>query len=115
MWSARNFYTSIVGTRTTARQRPYRDEYTGSLPNSEVNRRRARSVLPWGTGWEALWVLLALLGSNSHYLCGWFVQILVLLLILYVIDIGYIVANLALGSLFPSAPPEDVLAEGAIA
>ena len=47
--------------RATIRQRPYRDEYTGSLSNSEVNRRRARLVLPWGTGWEDLWVLLALL------------------------------------------------------
>ena len=43
------------------RRRPYRDEYTGSLSNSEVNRRRARSVLPWGTGWEDLWVLPAFL------------------------------------------------------
>jgi hypothetical protein len=43
----------------TVRQRPYRDECTGSLSNSEVNRRRARSVLGWGTAWEALWVLLA--------------------------------------------------------
>ena len=41
------------------RQRPYRNEYTGSLPNSEVNRCRARSVLGWGTAWEVLWVLLA--------------------------------------------------------
>ena len=36
------------------RWRPYRAEYTGSLPNSEVNRRRARSVLDWGTVWEHL-------------------------------------------------------------
>ena len=48
-------------SKATIRQRPYRDEYTGSLPNSEVNRRRARSVLGWGTAWEALWVLLAFL------------------------------------------------------
>ena len=40
-------------------KRPYRDEYTRSLPNSEVNRRRALSVLGWGTAWEAIWVLLA--------------------------------------------------------
>ena len=40
-------------------QRPYRNEYTGSLPNSEVNRCRARSVLGWGTAWEVLRVLLA--------------------------------------------------------
>ena len=39
--------------------RPYRAEYTGSLPNSEVNRRRARSVLNWGTVREHPWVLPA--------------------------------------------------------
>ena len=49
-WSAQNLYI---------RQRPYRNEYTGSLPNSEVNRCRARSVLGWGTAREALRVLLA--------------------------------------------------------
>ncbi len=38
-----------AGAVVVDRQRPYRDEYTGSLPNSEVNRRRARSVLNWGT------------------------------------------------------------------
>ena len=43
----------------TGRKRPYRNEYTGSLPNSEVNRCRARSVLGWGTAREALRVLLA--------------------------------------------------------
>ena len=41
------------------RQRPYRIEYTGSLPNSAVKRCRARLVLGWGTAWESLWVLLA--------------------------------------------------------
>jgi hypothetical protein len=41
------------------RQRPYRAEYTGSLSNSAVNRRRARSVLNWGTVREHPWVLLA--------------------------------------------------------
>ena len=40
-------------------QRPYRVECTGSLPNSEVKRRRARSVPGWGTAREALRVLLA--------------------------------------------------------
>ena len=43
------------------RQRPYRDEYTGSLPNSEVNRHRARSVVNWGTVRENLRVPLAFL------------------------------------------------------
>ena len=40
-------------------QRPYCVECTRSHPNSEVNRRKARSVLGWGTAWEALRVLLA--------------------------------------------------------
>ena len=48
-------------------QRPYRNEYTGSLPNSEVNRCRARSVLGWGTAWEVLWVLLAFLSRSSYW------------------------------------------------
>jgi hypothetical protein len=47
------------------RQRPYRDECTGSLSNSEVNRRRAWSVLGWVTAWEALWVLLAFCGRRK--------------------------------------------------
>ena len=41
------------------RQRPYRVECTGSLPNSEVKRRRARIVPGWGTAWEHLRVLSA--------------------------------------------------------
>ena len=40
-------------------QRPYFVEYTRSHPNSEVKRRKARSVLGWGTAREALRVLLA--------------------------------------------------------
>ena len=44
---------------TGCRQRPYRVECTGSLPNSEVKRRRARLVLGWGTAREDLRVLLA--------------------------------------------------------
>ena len=43
------------------RSRPYRNERTGSLPNSEVNRCRARLVLGRGTAREVLWVLLAFL------------------------------------------------------
>ena len=42
-----------------SRWRPYRVEYTGSLPTSEVKRRRARLVLGWGTAWEHLRVLSA--------------------------------------------------------
>ena len=41
------------------RWRPYRVECTGSLPTSEVKRRRARLVLGWGTAWEDLRVLPA--------------------------------------------------------
>ena len=41
------------------RRRPYRVEYTGSLPTSEVKRRRARLVLGWGTAREDLRVLSA--------------------------------------------------------
>ena len=40
------------------RQRPYCVEYTRSHPNSEVKLRKARSVLGWGTAWEALRVPL---------------------------------------------------------
>ena len=43
------------------RQRPYCVECTRSHPNSEVKRRKARSVLGWGTAWEALRVPLAFL------------------------------------------------------
>ena len=39
--------------------RPYCVECTRSHPNSEVKRRKARSVLGWGTAWEALRVPLA--------------------------------------------------------
>ena len=41
------------------RLRPYRVECTGSLPTSEVKRRRARLVLGWGTAREDLRVLPA--------------------------------------------------------
>ena len=41
------------------RWRPYHVECTGSLPNSEVKRRRARLVLGWGTAREDLRVLPA--------------------------------------------------------
>ena len=42
------------------RWRPYRVECTGSLPTSEVKRRRARLVLGWETAREDLRVLPAL-------------------------------------------------------
>ena len=41
------------------RCRPYYVENTGSLPNSEVKRRKARLVLGSGTAWEPLRVLTA--------------------------------------------------------
>ena len=40
-------------------RRPYRVECTGSLPTSEVKRRRAQLVLGWGTAREHLRVLSA--------------------------------------------------------
>ena len=46
------------------RWRPYRVECTGSLPTSEVKRRRARLVLGWGAAREDLRVLPALLHRN---------------------------------------------------
>ena len=47
------------------RWRPYRVECTGSLPTSEVKRRRARLVLGWGTAREDLRVLPAFCARNS--------------------------------------------------
>jgi hypothetical protein len=47
------------------RQRPYCDEYTRSHPNSEVKHRKARSVLGWGTAWEALRVPLAFINHSE--------------------------------------------------
>ena len=50
----------LVGQHWHAcRWRPYRVEHTGSLPTSEVKRRRARLVLGWGTAREDLRVLPA--------------------------------------------------------
>jgi hypothetical protein len=53
----------MVGTHVFCggycRWRPYRVECTGSLPTSEVKRRRARLVLGWGTAREDLRVLPA--------------------------------------------------------
>ena len=56
-WATQNLYI---------RQRPYRNEYTGSLPNSEVNRCRARSVLNWGTVREHPWVPLAIFSTDNE-------------------------------------------------
>ena len=52
----------LVRLRLSGKQyrwRPYRVECTGSLPMSEVKRRRARLVLGWGTAREDLRVLPA--------------------------------------------------------
>ena len=65
---------AVVGVRLDARmlgnnayrRRPYRVECTGSLPTSEVKRRRARLVLGWGTAREDLRVLLALLFHKKN-------------------------------------------------
>ncbi len=58
------------------RGRPYRVECTGSLPTSEVKRRRARLVLGWGTAREDLRVLSAFHHVDGHeltrsvFVCG---------------------------------------------
>ena len=44
-------------------QRPYCAEHTRSHQNSEVKQRKARSVLGWGTAWEVLRMLLALVSG----------------------------------------------------
>ena len=53
------FYSHDFYTHSCLRWRPYRVECTGSLPTSEVKRRRARLVLGWGTAREDLRVLPA--------------------------------------------------------
>ena len=52
-------FASMSSTKNALRRRPYRVECTGSLPTSEVKRRRARLVLGWGTAREVLRVLTA--------------------------------------------------------
>ena len=52
--------------------RPYFADCTGPHPNSEVKRRKARSVLGWGTAWEALRVPLTF-SPYSVVLCCRFV------------------------------------------
>ena len=51
--------TMAVASGYHLRRRPYRVECTGSLPTSEVKRRRAQLVLGWGTAWEHFRVLSA--------------------------------------------------------
>ena len=51
-----------------SRWRPYHVECTGSLPNSEVKRHRARLVLGWGTAREDLRVLPAF-SANANLSC----------------------------------------------
>ena len=58
LFPARKFGSNTFVTDVCC-QRPYCVEYTRSHPNSEVKRRKARSVLGWGTAREALRVLLA--------------------------------------------------------
>ena len=65
-------YRSQRSSGYSVRWRPYRAEYTGSLPNSEVNRRRARSVLNWGTVREHPWVLPAFCFCCSFFWERWF-------------------------------------------
>ena len=54
----------------SSRWRPYRVECTGSLPTSEVKRRRARLVLGWGTAREDLRVLPAFALHTSNEATG---------------------------------------------
>ena len=49
-------------------QRPYCVENTGSHPNSEVKRRKARIVLGWVTAREVLRVLLAFFNTCIFYI-----------------------------------------------
>ena len=56
--------------RPDCRWRPYRVECTGSLPTSEVKRRRARLVLGWGTAREDLRVLPAFALHTSNKATG---------------------------------------------
>ena len=56
---------SVRRSPTSLRWRPYRVECTGSLPTSEVKRRRARLVLGWGTAREDLRVLPALVRPGA--------------------------------------------------
>jgi hypothetical protein len=51
--------TMVAASKYHLRRRPYRVECTGSLPTSEVKRRRAQLVLGWGTAWEHFRVLSA--------------------------------------------------------
>ena len=54
-----NSVISVALCTLVFRRRPYRVECTGSLPTSDVKRRRARLVLGWGTAREDLRVLTA--------------------------------------------------------
>ena len=58
----------------SCRWRPYRVECTGSLPTSEVKRRRARLVLGWGTAWEDLRVLTAFLQRRKDSIASTFLH-----------------------------------------
>ena len=60
------FMRNHIIARQDLRWRPYRVERTGSLPTSEVKRRRARLVLGWGTAREDLRVLPALCGVMTQ-------------------------------------------------
>ena len=60
-------FSIYLKVKRGVRWRPYRVEYTGSLPTSEVKRRRARLVLGWGTAREDLRVLSAFLSHLVSY------------------------------------------------
>ena len=50
--------STLLLDEPSSRQRPHCVDQTGSHPNSEVKRRKARIVLGWVTAREVLWVLL---------------------------------------------------------
>ena len=60
----------VSAGQVRCRWRPYRVECTGSLPTSEVKRRRARLVLGWGTAREDLRVLPAFEISECDASCA---------------------------------------------
>ena len=64
--STKEAYYQHVTWNQHLRCRPYHVECTGSLLTSEVKRHRARLVLGWGTAWEDLRVLPALLTQQGQ-------------------------------------------------
>ena len=63
----------MLNIKLDFRQRPYCDEYTRSHQNSAVKHHKARSVLGWGTAWEALRVPLTFsMHANGTIVVMWY-------------------------------------------